>query len=139
MCKFYFTKFMCVCSSQGLIWLGGNNHYTGGVFVWTDATPFTYTRWYTPISRTGKRPQAVLRIRIRIRFTGSTCFWASRIHSSEFWIRILLWIRIRILLSLCKNSKKNLDSYYFVTLFDFLSLKDDVNVASKSNKQKKLC
>jgi hypothetical protein len=31
------------------------------------------------------------------------------------------------------------DSYYFVTLFDFLSLKNDVNVPSKSNKQKKLC
>jgi hypothetical protein len=30
--------------------------------------------------------------------------------------------------------KKNLDSYYCVTLFDFLSLKNDV--ASKSNKQK---
>ncbi len=29
--------------------------------------------------------------------------------------------RIGILLSSCKNSKKNLDSYYFVTLFDFLS------------------
>jgi hypothetical protein len=27
----------------------------------------------------------------------------------------------------------------FVTLFDFLSLKNDVNIASKSNKQKKLC
>ncbi len=38
-----------------------------------------------------------------------------------------------------KNSKKNLDSLYFVTLFDFLSLKNDVNVPSKSNKQKKLC
>ena len=49
----------------------------------------------------------------------------------------LLWIRI--LLSSCKNSKKNLDSYYFVTLFDFLSLKNDVNVPSKTNKQKKLC
>ncbi len=35
-----------------------------------------------------------------------------------------------------KNSKKNLDSYYLVTRFDFLSLKKDVNVASKSNKQK---
>ena len=35
--------------------------------------------------------------------------------------------------SSCKNSKKNLDSYYFVTLFDFLSLKNDVIVASKSN------
>jgi hypothetical protein len=32
--------------------------------------------------------------------------------------------------------KKNLDSYYFVTLFDFLSLKNDVNIPSKSNKQK---
>jgi hypothetical protein len=48
-------------------------------------------------------------------------------------------IRIRNLLSSCKNSKKNLDSYYFVTLFDFVSLKNYVNVASKSNKQKKLC
>jgi hypothetical protein len=41
--------------------------------------------------------------------------------------------------SSCKNSKKNLDSYYFVTHFDFLSLKNSVIVASKSNKQKKLC
>ncbi len=32
--------------------------------------------------------------------------------------------------------QKNLDSYYFVTLFDYLSLKNDVNVPSKSNKQK---
>jgi hypothetical protein len=37
------------------------------------------------------------------------------------------------------NSKKNLDIYYFVTLFDVLSLKNDVNVPSKRNKQKKLC
>ncbi len=43
-----------------------------------------------------------------------------RIHQSEVWIRILL--------SSCKNSKKNLDSYYFVNLVDFLSLKNDVNV-----------
>jgi hypothetical protein len=41
---------------------------------------------------------AVFRIRIRI-------------HWSEVWI----WIRIWILLSSCKTSKKNLDSYYFVT------------------------
>ncbi len=41
--------------------------------------------------------------------------------------------------SSCKNNKKNLESYYFVTLFDFLSLKNNVNVPSKSNKQKKLC
>jgi hypothetical protein len=39
----------------------------------------------------------------------------------------------------CKNIKKNLVSYYFVTLFDFLSLKNNVIVPSKSNKQKKLC
>jgi hypothetical protein len=32
---------------------------------------------------------------------------------------------------------KKLDSYYFVTLFDFLSFKTDVNVSSKSIKQKK--
>jgi hypothetical protein len=51
--------------------------------------------------------------------SGSTCFWASR-----------------ILLSSCKNSKNNLDSYYFGTLFDFLSLKNDVNAPSKSSKQK---
>jgi hypothetical protein len=36
---------------------------------------------------------------------------------------IRIWIRLRILLSSSKNSKKNLDSYYFVTLFDYLSLK----------------
>jgi hypothetical protein len=41
---------------------------------------------------------------------------------------------LRILLSSCKNSKKILDSYYFVTLFDFLSLKNDVNVPSKINR-----
>ena len=64
--------------------------------------------------------------------TASTCFWASRIriHLSE------VWIRIRILLSSCKNSKKKLDSYYFVTLFAFLSFYH-VNVPSNSNKQKK--
>ena len=32
--------------------------------------------------------------------------------------------RIRILLSSCKNNKKKLEPYYFVTLFDFLSLKN---------------
>jgi hypothetical protein len=46
---------------------------------------------------------------------GSIYFWASpiRIHWSEKRIRILL--RTRILLSLSKNSKKNIDSYCFVT------------------------
>ncbi len=66
--------------------------------------------------------------------TGSTCFWASRIriHWSKVWDpdpdpSIIMQ----------KNSKKNLVSYCFVTLFDFLSWKNDVNVPSKSNKQKK--
>jgi hypothetical protein len=36
-----------------------------------------------------------------------------------------------------KNSKKNLDSYCFVNALSlFLSLKNDVNVTSKSKKQK---
>ncbi len=34
------------------------------------------------------------------------------------------------------DSKKNLDFYCFVTFFDFLSLKNDVKVPSKSNMQK---
>jgi hypothetical protein len=37
-----------------------------------------------------------------------------------------------------KNSKKNLDFYSFVTLFYFLSLKNDVKVPSKSTMQKNL-
>jgi hypothetical protein len=64
---------------------------------------------------------------------GSTCFLASR-------IRIRLWIRV--LLSPCKNNKKNLESYYFVTVFDFLSLKNNVSnlrkVTSRKNCVKKL-
>ncbi len=58
--------------------------------------------------------------------SGSVCFWASwiRIRYSEVWIRNLLSSR--------KNSKKNLDSYCFVTSFGpFI-------VPSKSNKQKKI-
>jgi hypothetical protein len=47
--------------------------------------------------------------------------------------------RIRILLSPYKNTKKNVDSSNFVLFFIFLSLKNDVNVASKSHKDKKLC
>jgi hypothetical protein len=45
----------------------------------------------------------------------------------------------RILLSSSKNSKKTLDSYCFVIsfwLFVFEKWKNDVNVPSKSNKQK---
>ncbi len=64
-------------------------------------------------------------------------FWSPGSGSTkELWIRIRL--RIRILLSSCKNNKKNLKSYNFVALFDFLSLKHNVNAHSKSNKQKKL-
>jgi hypothetical protein len=37
-----------------------------------------------------------------------------------------------------KMVRKTLIFYHFVTLLDFLSLKNDVNVASKINKQKKI-
>jgi hypothetical protein len=68
--------------------------------------------------------KSVLRIRIRIHM-----YWASwiQIHWSEVRIRIRIWI----LLSSSKNSKKNLDSYCSVTFFYFLSLKKDVYVPSK--------
>ncbi len=72
----------------------------------------------------------VLQIRIRIHrihmFLGLT--YPDPDPLARGWIRILL-------LS-CKNSNKNLVSYCLVTLFDFLSLKNDVNIPSKSNKQK---
>ncbi len=58
----------------------------------------------------------------------------TRIHQSDEWIRIWLWIRI--FLSPIKNSKKNLDSYCFVTSFRLFIFENDVNVPSKSNKQK---
>jgi hypothetical protein len=35
-----------------------------------------------------------------------------------------------------RNFKKNLDSYCFWLLYEFLSLKSYLNVASKSNEQK---
>ncbi len=42
-----------------------------------------------------------------------------------------------IILSSSKNRKKNLESYFFVTLLlYFLSLENDVNAPLKSNKQK---
>jgi hypothetical protein len=37
-----------------------------------------------------------------------------------------------------KKSKKNLNFYYFMTSFRLLSIKTDVNVPSKSNKENKL-
>jgi hypothetical protein len=51
---------------------------------------------------------------------------------------LLGMIRIRFLLSSGKKSRETLDSCFFVLLYDFLSLENDVNVASKSNKPKKL-
>ncbi len=47
-------------------------------------------------------------------------------------------IRIRILLSSSKNCENNIESYCFVTSYDFLSFKNDVNVLSKRNKKKNL-
>jgi hypothetical protein len=47
-------------------------------------------------------------------------------------------IWIRILLSTIKNSKRNLDSYCFVTSFGLFIFKNNENVLSKSTKQKKL-
>jgi hypothetical protein len=76
-----------------------------------------------------------IRIQIRIRihmFLGLPDPDPDPIADVWIRIRILLWIRIRILLSLCKNSKKILDSCNFVTILYFLSLNNDVNVASKS-------
>ncbi len=66
--------------------------------------------------------------------TGSTYFWASwtRIHQSEVCIRIRIWI----LLSPSKKSKKNLDSYCFMTSFWLFIFENNVHVPSKSNKQK---
>jgi hypothetical protein len=110
--------------------------------MWCEQTPWTLrwppavspSRWrktYRQDFLTGKISAAFAMSRIRIRI---------RIHmllgfpDPDPLVRGRVWIRIRILPS-CKNSKKNLDSYYFATLFDFLSLKKDVNVPSKSNKQ----
>jgi hypothetical protein len=45
------------------------------------------------------------------------------------------FVQIQILPS--KKSKKNLDSTILFLLFDFFSMKTDVNVPSKRNKQKK--
>jgi hypothetical protein len=54
----------------------------------------------------------------------------------RFRFRFRFHNTVRILLSSCKIIKKNLDSCYFVTLFDFLSLKNYVNIASKSISRK---
>jgi hypothetical protein len=58
-------------------------------------------------------PSCVTVLRILFRIHRIHVFWASWIHQSEVWI----WIRIRVLLSLSKNSKKNLDFYCFATSY----------------------
>ncbi len=54
---------------------------------------------------------------------------------SDPWIRILF---VRNLLSTSKNWRKTLISTVLWILYDFLSLKNDVNVPSKRNKHKNL-
>jgi hypothetical protein len=58
---------------------------------------------------------------------GSICFWASRIririHLSQVWIRIL-----RIFPSSSKNNKKSFIYTVLWLLYDFLFLKNDVNL-----------
>ena len=130
--SFYAEQQVLICVSDLLLtWAEWQSRFIMLLFK------CTRVRYLLDITGTGKAVTPLIRMMAQgfrqCCGSGSTCFWANRIriHQSEVWIRILL-------LS-CKNSKKNLDSYYFVTLFDFLSLKNDVNVASKSNKQKKLC
>ncbi len=69
------------------------------------------------------------------RSTGSTCFWAS-------WIQVVRGMAPDPDLVLepdpepSKYSKKHLDSYYFLTSFWLFIIENDVNVPSKSEKQK---
>jgi hypothetical protein len=94
----------------------------------------------------GSRIQGSKKDRIRIRNTGYKC------QPAVFRSRIHMFLGLPDPDPLVRgmdpdpdpsiimqNSKKNLDSFYFVALFYFLSLKNDVNAPSKSNKQKKLC
>ncbi len=73
----------------------------------------------------------LFRIRIR-RIRMPLCFRAS-------WIRVLirnLFVRIRILPSRSKKWRKTLIFTVFWLRYDFISLKNDVNVPSKRNKHK---
>jgi hypothetical protein len=67
-------------------------------------------------NRNTVKSKSVLRIRIR------------RIRRFLGLLDPEVWIRIRIIRSSSKNSKKNLVSYCLWLLFDFLSLKNYVNV-----------
>ena len=50
------TKKTTTFVPQGLMWLGGNNEFSNGVWVWTDGTPITYTKWAKG-QPDGKTPQ----------------------------------------------------------------------------------
>ncbi len=104
----FILKFTFVCGATGRPWRQWR------VFFSKSRRRLVYTTTVSPC-RLRMFP-SVLRIRIRI--------------------RIAPWIRIRIPLSSSKNSKKNFDFYCFATFFDFLFLKNDINLPSKSNKQK---
>jgi hypothetical protein len=56
------------------------------------------------------------------------------------WIPIWIWMRIRVLPSSNKKSKKNLGLHYIVfrLFYDFLSLKNDVNVSSNGGNKEKI-
>jgi hypothetical protein len=66
---------------------------------------------------------------------GSVSFWASRIQILHY-LFVRIRIRIWILPSSSKKSKKILISTVLCLLYDFLSLKNYVNIPSKSNKQR---
>ncbi len=61
-----------------------------------------------------------------------SCIQCCGSGSVRFWT-----FRIRILRSSSKNIKKKLDFYCFGILYDFLSLKNEVSVPSKSKKNRK--
>jgi hypothetical protein len=60
------------------------------------------------------------------------------ISSPPLLLGQLLIVKASVTYPDSKNSKENLDFYCFVTFLDLLSLKNDVNVPSKSYKQKNL-
>ncbi len=104
----------------------------GSLVVCVDVNPET-NRYYWPRSCSAFFPLAFKCIKFQCFLqccgsgseSGSICFWTS-------WIRI--WIRI--LLSSSKNSKKNLDSYCFVTSFRLFIFEILCRcIPSKSNKQ----
>jgi hypothetical protein len=88
------------------------------------------------------RNTMVLALSFRVVFTQLHAVFRIRIHiflglpDPDLLVRGIDPDPSTILLSSCKNSKKKLDSYCFVTSFGLFTLKNDVNVPSKSNEQK---